>query len=982
MKKRAIGKVYAKQQTNYAHLGRSGYREMDVDLSKVELDEALKAEILNITCDRTRNWIFARITSPNISSNMEELFRKLVDVDKKIAQGLIPKEKGADSLIVVLGPEHGGRTRMVRDGIGFRKGIKGYKQSKKKNQSIKEIEAIVDRKLAQKDAERDEKRDAKRVLDYGSWLAFVHYEYVSLLGAHTCENVETEASNEGRSQKRLKQNSCKGAQIMYVFSPYTGDKKPIAHGMVYLIGDGTIHGGPLIPYYMKENTLTSKDKASQRKGATLELTLATLNLKQQCVQDAYTRWPSRDADHVFEVPGGMIVGQEDTFNVPISTEDIMKLWNLDGLNSGILLCFEYTFYTKEQDDKSTLQNSGVTLIASTTELSTVNREERSKNAKKAYYGVIQEIWELHYNSTVIPLFKCKWVDNEKGVNVDEDGFTTVNLSTNGYKSEPFILARLATQVFYVGDPNDQRLHVVLYSKRNIVGVENVVDEDEYNQFDELPPFSVGITPSNDVLDDTTYLRSDHDEGLEDDNELALVDPPKRQKRGPSKLKDKPKEPFNVEFNDDGFAIGKHQNDWSTYVGGMARLRISILDDDWSQIKQDQKDALWEIIKKKRAIGKVYAKQQTNYAHLGRSGYRGMDVDLSKVELDEALKAKILNITCDRTRNWILARITSPNICTNMEELFRKLVDVDKKMAQGLIPKEKGAYPLIVVLGPEHGENWLKEIRKRIQKEMPKNAETRWFARDAARDATKEAEIEVESENVETEASNEGRSQKRLKQNSCESTTVVHQEQLKDIKEPKSCMLFSRYTEDKKLRARGMVYPIGDGTIHAGPLLPYYMKVSIDSFVPAFGGTKLPVPSKADDTITLLEQSVGSFFQWPRCEISRIVENTPTSKDKASQIKGATLETTLATLNPENTPTSKDKASLSKAATLQPTLATPTLVAKGNKTSLMSDLQNTNIIGDSQQAEASSPLEDVIQAKKELEKNLITLNTLFLGNNHV
>ncbi|GJR91574.1 uncharacterized protein Tco_0215585 [Tanacetum coccineum] len=174
----------------------------------------------------------------------------------------------------------------------------------------------------------------------------------------------------------------------------------------------------------------------------------------------------------------------------------------------------YTFYTKEQDDKSTLQNSGVTLIASTTELSTVNREERSKNAKKAYYGVIQEIWELHYNSTVIPLFKCKWVDNEKGVNVDEDGFTTVNLSTNGYKSEPFILARLATQVFYVGDPNDQRLHVVLYSKRNIVGVENVVDEDEYNQFDELPPFSVGITPSNDVLDDTTYLRSDHDEGLE------------------------------------------------------------------------------------------------------------------------------------------------------------------------------------------------------------------------------------------------------------------------------------------------------------------------------------------------------------------------------------------------------------------------------------------------------------------------------------
>ncbi|GJT27239.1 ulp1 protease family, C-terminal catalytic domain-containing protein [Tanacetum coccineum] len=704
----------------------------------------------------------------------------------------------------------------------------------------------------------------------------------------------------------------------------------------------------------------------------------------------------------------------------------------------------YTFYTKEQDDKSTLQNSGVTIIASTTELSTVNREEISKNAKKAYYGVIQEIWELHYNSTVIPLFKCKWVDNEKGVNVDEDGFTTVNLSTYGYKSEPFILARLATQVFYVGDPNDQRLHVVLYSKRNIVGVENVVDEDEYNQFDELPPFSVGITPSNDVLDDTTYLRSDHDEGLEDDNELALVDPPKRQKRGPSKLKDKPKEPFNVEFNDDGFAIGKHQNDWSTYVGGMARLRISILDDDWSQIKQDhfifhikqeyfdlkdndrkestltQCNFAWKRFKtylkakymipnkkpyekkeysflekkdweefcrkhrspqnmKKQAIGKVYAKQQTNYARLGRSGYRGMNVDLSKVVLDEALKEEILNITCDRTGDWILARITSPNISTDMEELFRKLVDVDKKMAQGLISKEKGADPLIVVLGPEHGGRTrtvgngigfrkgikgYKQSKRRNQsteeieaivdrklaqrdaerdtkRDAQRDAE-RDAARDAARDATKEAEIEVESENVETEASNEGRSQKRLKQNSCESTTVVHQEQLKDIKvkEPKSCMLFSPYTEDKKPIARGMVYPIGDGTIHGGPLLPYYMKVSIDSFVPAFGGTKLPVPSKADDTITLLEQSVGSFFQWPRCRISRIVENTPTSKDKASQRKGATLETTLATLNPvvqETTP-------------------------------LLSALQIPTLL-ETQQTEASSAAEDARKAKKDMEKKL-------------
>ncbi|XP_071736185.1 uncharacterized protein [Rutidosis leptorrhynchoides] len=177
----------------------------------------------------------------------------------------------------------------------------------------------------------------------------------------------------------------------------------------------------------------------------------------------------------------------------------------------------YTFYTKAQDKKSKTQNSGVTVIASSTEFTMVNREERSRIAKKSYYGVIQEIWELDYgDSYTIPLFKCKWVANDRGVQVDEDGFTTVNLSTNEYKEEPFILAKLVTQVFFIEDPKDPRWHVVQYGKRLIVGVENVVDEDEYEQFDELPPFSVGVQPLNEVVagNNTIYFREDHEEGDE------------------------------------------------------------------------------------------------------------------------------------------------------------------------------------------------------------------------------------------------------------------------------------------------------------------------------------------------------------------------------------------------------------------------------------------------------------------------------------
>nr|GFC68126.1 hypothetical protein [Tanacetum cinerariifolium] len=103
-----------------------------------------------------------------------------VDVDKKMAQGLTLNEKGADPLIVVLGPEHGGRTRMVGDSI-----------------------AIVDRKLAQRDAERDEKRDAERDAARDATRDAARDAEIEV----ECKNVEREASNEGGLQKRRKQSS-------------------------------------------------------------------------------------------------------------------------------------------------------------------------------------------------------------------------------------------------------------------------------------------------------------------------------------------------------------------------------------------------------------------------------------------------------------------------------------------------------------------------------------------------------------------------------------------------------------------------------------------------------------------------------------------------------------------------------------------------------------------------------------------------------
>ena len=103
--------------------------------------------------------------------------------------------------------------------------------------------------------------------------------------------------------------------------------------------------------------------------------------------------------------------------------------------------------------------------------------------------------------------------------------TIVDFKKIGYKDEPFVLAKDVTQVFYVLDMsskpmkgkhknNEPARHIVLPGKRKIMGVENVVDEEDYDQFDCTPPFSVEedttILLNN---DDAPYMRRDHDEGI-------------------------------------------------------------------------------------------------------------------------------------------------------------------------------------------------------------------------------------------------------------------------------------------------------------------------------------------------------------------------------------------------------------------------------------------------------------------------------------
>jgi hypothetical protein len=77
-----------------------------------------------------------------------------------------------------------------------------------------------------------------------------------------------------------------------------------------------------------------------------------------------------------------------------------------------------------------------------------------------------------------------------------------------------VLAKHVAQVFYVQDTINKRLKVVIPRKRRIIEVKNAIDEEEFDQFDEIPPFiTLMINPRIPSSKDIPYLRNDHHEKL-------------------------------------------------------------------------------------------------------------------------------------------------------------------------------------------------------------------------------------------------------------------------------------------------------------------------------------------------------------------------------------------------------------------------------------------------------------------------------------
>jgi hypothetical protein len=129
-----------------------------------------------------------------------------------------------------------------------------------------------------------------------------------------------------------------------------------------------------------------------------------------------------------------------------------------------------------------------------------------------YYDQIQEIWEIDFHNFKIPLFRCNCVDAIKGVVQDKYEFISVELNRQGYMLEHFVLAKYVAQVFYVPNTTNKRLKMLILGKQRIIKVKNAIDEEEFDQFDEIHHFITSMIKQRiPSASEASYLRNNHHE---------------------------------------------------------------------------------------------------------------------------------------------------------------------------------------------------------------------------------------------------------------------------------------------------------------------------------------------------------------------------------------------------------------------------------------------------------------------------------------
>ncbi|GJZ67714.1 ulp1 protease family, C-terminal catalytic domain-containing protein [Tanacetum coccineum] len=566
----------------------------------------------------------------------------------------------------------------------------------------------------------------------------------------------------------------------------------------------------------------------------------------------------------------------------------------------------YTFYTKQQDDKSTVQNSGVTLIATMTDSS------RMTIAKNSYYGVAEDIWELDFTLFVIPLLKCKWVNNTRGVKVDSDSFTCVNLSTHGYLSYPFILAKQATQ-----DPPEPR------TRRGINRIQDlpVGESVEFNQFGQ-------------AVGKWQYLYGKYI-GTRTRRLISILKKNWKQvtKEEKNFLWSDIKAHFRLE-NDDvkKRTLVSCGTKWKAFK---TKLRVKFMLKKVSPLQK------WTFIEPN--VWEEFCQNENTPAKNWQEERNDPDKAIEFHLIPDIHGSNNCLVRAPRDKNGI--KTLPPELI----DVSKNLVQATRELAQGSNESKAGVDPLILELGPEHGgrtrglgcdigykkgiegyvrkkrayeqQKDIKEIRNEVRQQMKEELKSSDFWEEMRaelkaklRNKMKAEQnlfsprqegnhISVQMRSNLSSTKSIGRKEQQGEHNESISTMQVdvpssvqrrsnlsstisiireehqgeHNESIstRQVDVPSSVHMrsnLSSTTSTVKLHcikkvvcATATVYPIGDGILHFKKLLKGHMKVSVIKVVEIHKSKELPI---SDDEIPNLKFAMKGFIQWPIAAIAR------------------------------------------------------------------------------------------------------------------
>ncbi|KAM6563591.1 hypothetical protein CsatB_023589 [Cannabis sativa] len=190
----------------------------------------------------------------------------------------------------------------------------------------------------------------------------------------------------------------------------------------------------------------------------------------QVQKNEFSRWFENKIKKMNETTSGQAV--EDLYAIAVQPD--LLVCSYDGcMVNGV------RYHTKSRDEKRTTQNHGVLVEA----------EYEGKMCN--FYGVIDEIWEVHYLywNTVV-LFKCSWYNTNGNKMYTEYHFTSINISSKWFEDEPFVLANQVCSVFYLDDIKKNKDWKVV-QKVNHRHIWDIPPKPDHGEDDDEDPTIIG-----------------------------------------------------------------------------------------------------------------------------------------------------------------------------------------------------------------------------------------------------------------------------------------------------------------------------------------------------------------------------------------------------------------------------------------------------------------------------------------------------------